>query len=744
MTSRRQLLLIAITALAGCEANVDGWAKDDPNDTPDDVADALAAMPEARVLEWTSDGLPMYIVGEMVKAGAMQSDDPSASDAALRPMLVPILKAFRNPDLMLRKMNVDEEGNRHFRYVQTFNGLPVIGADFVVHVDVKGAVYAVNGTARGDISTSLGTSAISQAAATSNVAADPRFAGLAQTATRLVYLEDDAGNFYKTYETTVEGMNGDSPVRDKVYVNVETGAIVAVYPQIYFAENRSVYSANNGTSTPGTLKRSEGQAATADVDVNAAYDNTGAAYEAYKNFWNRDSYNNAGGSLISTVHYSTNYCNAYWNGTQMTYGDGNSAQGCGPLARSVDVTAHELTHGVTEYESALTYSGESGGINESLSDVFGTFVEAWVDGGKTGTLAISTDTWRLGEDVISGGLRSMCDPASDGVSKDYWTSSVGSVDVHYSSGVGNLAFCLLTRGGTHPRGKSTVNVPGIGMDKAIRIFYKAQTDILTSSAKYSNLRTATEQAAANLGYDQATRDAVGCAWAAVGVGTAPTTCGGGGGGGGTDGTLTNGVPVSSIADSLGGQKFWKLDVPSGQTTLTFTISGGSGDADLYVQQGAKPTKTSYACRPYKTGNSETCTFSPPAAGTYWVMLDAYAAYSGVTLTGTYSNSGGGTGDPLLTNGVAVNNIAGATSSAQYWRITTPSAVTLTVRISGGTGDADLYTRFGARPTTSTYACRPYLNGNAETCTQSNTSAGDYYIMLRGYTSYSGVSLIASY
>jgi hypothetical protein len=125
------------------------------------------------------------------------------------------------------------------------------------------------------------------------------------------------------------------------------------------------------------------------------------------------------------------------------------------------------------------------------------------------------------------------------------------------------------------------------------------------------------------------------------------------------------------------------------------------------------------------------------------MLHAYAAYSGVTLTGTYSSSGGG-GDPYLTNGVAVGNLAGATGSAAYWRVAAPAGKTLTVKISGGTGDADLYTRFGARPTTSTYSCRPYLNGNAETCTTTNTSAGDYYVMLRGYTTYSGVSLIASY
>ena len=747
MPSRPQIFksLIAITLLAGCEANVDGWTKEGGDN--EDVAEALAQFPEAHVLEWTTDGLPMYIVGEMVKVGAMQSDDPIASDNALRPMLPPILKAFRltTADLALRKMNVDEEGNRHFRYTQVFNGLPVIGSDLVVHVDVKGAIYSINGSARGDISTSLGSSAISEAAASSKISADARFAGMAQTATRTVYIATQEGTTHKAYETIVEGMRGQDPARDKVYVDVDTGSIVAVYPTIHFTLNRKVYSANNGSSTPGTIKRTEGQAATADTDVNAAYDNTGWAYKSYNNFWGRDSYDNAGATMISTVHYSTNYCNAYWNSTQMVYGDGSSSQGCAPLARSIDVTAHELTHAVTEHESSLVYSGESGGINESLSDIFGTFTEAFVKGGGTGPLTIDSNTWLLGEDVISGGLRYMCDPAKDGASKDFWTSSVGSVDVHYSSGVGNLNFCLLVKGGMHPRGKSTTNVPGIGMDKAIRIYYKAQTDILTSNAKYANLRTAMEQATTALGYDQATKDAVGCSWAAVGVGTAPTTCGG------TtppppppgDGVLMNGVPVSGISDAVNGDKFWSLQVPSGQTTLTFTISGGSGDADLYVKSGSKPTSTVYDCRPYKNGNAETCTFTPPAAGTYYVMLHAYAAYSGVTLTGTYSSSGGG-GDPYLNNGVAVGNLGGAASSAAYWRVATPAGKTLTVKISGGTCDADLYTKFGARPTTTSYLCRPYLNGNAETCTAANTSAGDYYVMLRGYTAYSGVTLIASY
>jgi vibriolysin len=727
---------------------------DDDSDTkddgiPSDVAFAIAQLPDAHVLAYSSQGLPTYIVGEMAKVGAVQTDDLVAAQSAIAPALPALLAPFRlrSSDLVLRKLNVDEDGGRHFRYAQKLDGLDVIGGDLVVHVDVKGAVHTVNGTARG-LPSGLGASTMSDAGARSKIAGDARFAGFTTTSTRQVYLVTADGTTHKAFEGIVEGKRGADPVKDKVYVDADTGQIVADYPTIHFAENRKVYSSNNGTTTPGTLKRSEGQAATTDVDVNAAYDGTGDAYEAYKNFWNRDSYDNAGAALISSVHYDRNYCNAYWDGTQMVYGDGDAASGCAPLARSVDVTAHELTHAVTERESGLVYSGESGGMNEAMSDIFGAFVEAWVDGNKTGTLAVSANTWLVGEDILPPALRFMCDPAKDNASADVWSSSVGNLDVHYSSGVGNLALCLLSQGGTHPRGKTTINVPAIGFDKAIRILYKAQVDILTSNSNYAAVRTAMEQAATALGYDAATKDAVSCAWAAVKVGgAAPTSCGGtgGGGGGGGDVTLTSGTPVTGLADSTGGQKFFKLTVPAGQASVTFAISGGSGDADLYLQSGAKPTTSSYLCRPYKSGNSETCTVTNPAAGDYWVMLNAYATYAGVSLTGTYTGGGGGGGgDPLLSNGTPVTNIGGATSSTQYWRVTVPAGKTLSIKISGGTGDADLYTRFGSRPTTTTYACRPYLTGNNETCTTSGTSAGDYYVMLRGYAAFTGVSLVASF
>ena len=234
----------------------------------------------------------------------------------------------------------------------------------------------------------LGQHDIGPSAALTFVQADARFAGMSMSTPRPVYLITPEGATFKTYEIVAEGERAATPVHDKVYVDVDSGTVVGVHPQIHSGLNRSTYSANNGTSLPGTLRRSEGQAATSDADVNAAYDNTGDTYDAYWNFWNRDSYDNAGATLKSTVHYSSNYCNAFWNGSQMVYGDGAAAQGCLPLARSVDVTAHEISHAVTENESGLIYSGESGGLNEAMSDIFGAFTQAWVDGGRTGTLAV--------------------------------------------------------------------------------------------------------------------------------------------------------------------------------------------------------------------------------------------------------------------------------------------------------------------------------------------------------------------
>jgi vibriolysin len=498
-------------------------------------------------------------------------------------------------------------------------------------------------------------------------------------------------------------------------------------------KNRAVYNAGNLTALPGTLVRSEGGPPTGDADADAAYDHAGDVYDAFWSFWGRDSYDGRGASIRATVHYASSYCNAFWNGTQFAFGDGNPAAGCGRFARSRDAFAHEYTKAVTESESGLSDRGESGGISSGLADVFAAFVDAWVAGGRSGALVPTPATWTIAEDVFTPPLRYVNDPAADGFSLDYWTSGAGNTDVSYSSGILRLAFYLLAQGGTHPRGKSTVVVTGIGMEKAIRLFYLANANFLTGSSSFASARSACIMAATSLGLTVDEQNAVKDAWAAVGVG-APVPD--------VDVVLVNGVPVTGLSSPVDGLRFFKLEVPAGATNLRFVLSGGTGDADLYVRRGSRPTESTYDCRSWSSTNSERCPFAAPVAGTYFAMIDAYRAYSGVTLTGSYDRALP-PGDPYLTAGVPVPNLSGASGSNKYWRIARTAGRTLRVRISGGSGDADLYVYFGSRPTTSTYLCRPYTAGNTEACSFSNTVAGDYYILLRGFTSYSGVTLVAT-
>jgi len=208
-----------------------------------------------------------------------------------------------------------------------------------------------------------------------------------------------------------------------------------------------------------------------------------------------------------------------------------------------------------------------------------------------------------------------------------------------------------------------------------------------------------------------------------------------------DTQLQNGVAVTNLSGATNSQQFFFIAVPAGQASLTVQISGGTGDADLYVRFGAHPTTSTFDCRPFINGNNETCSFTNPAAGNWFIMLNGFASYSGVTLKATYAVD---TTTPL-SNNVPVTNISGASGSQQFWKLTVPSGQTQVVfNISGGTGDADLYVRRGARPTTATFDCRPFINGNNETCTFTNPVAGDYFVMLRGFAAFSGVTLVGHF
>jgi hypothetical protein len=202
--------------------------------------------------------------------------------------------------------------------------------------------------------------------------------------------------------------------------------------------------------------------------------------------------------------------------------------------------------------------------------------------------------------------------------------------------------------------------------------------------------------------------------------------------------LSNGVPVTGLSGASGQQSMFSIAVPAGQTQLTVTISGGTGDADLYVRAGSQPDLTTFDCRPFITGNAETCTFQNPAATTWFVMLNGFTQYSGVTLTATFSSTS--TGPQLL-----VKNIHATTGHSHIFSLVVPAGQsTLTIQISGGTGDADLYVRKNVRPTLSKFDCRPLLSGNNEVCTFANPVAATYDISVRATVGYTGVTLTGQY
>jgi len=205
--------------------------------------------------------------------------------------------------------------------------------------------------------------------------------------------------------------------------------------------------------------------------------------------------------------------------------------------------------------------------------------------------------------------------------------------------------------------------------------------------------------------------------------------------------LTNNVPVTNLSANKGQELTFTMQVAAGSTELTFATSGGSGDVDLYVKYNQMPTSSNYDCRPYKNGNTESCNISNIQPGTYHILLKAYANFSGVSLLGNYTVSSGGGNS----GGETINNISASKGQWYYKNFTLPHGVSvLDVSISGGSGDADLYLQKGSNPTSSSYECRPYKNGNIESCSVTNPSEGQWYIGLKAYESFDNLTLKYSY
>ncbi len=283
-------------------------------------------------------------------------------------------------------------------------------------------------------------------------------------------------------------------------------------------KRRSVYDARHGYELPGKLIRSEGGPKSKDARVNEAYAGAGSTYEMFKTLFSRNSIDNRGMRIDSTVHYGVSYDNAFWNGRQMVYGDGDG-EIFGPFTRALDVIGHELTHGITQYEAGLNYRGQSGALNESFSDVFGSLVKQY----KKRQTAVEAD-WLIGENLFLPGvkakaIRSMKAPGTayndpvlgkdpqPGHMNDYVKTAEDNGGVHLNSGIPNRAFY-----------EAAIRLKGCAWEKAGQIWYKALTEKLRPTSQFRDAMNMTVTAAAELyGINSLEQKTVREAWSEVGV-----------------------------------------------------------------------------------------------------------------------------------------------------------------------------------------------------------------------------------
>ena len=281
-------------------------------------------------------------------------------------------------------------------------------------------------------------------------------------------------------------------------------------------KHRTIYDAQNTTDLPGTQVRDEGDPDSDDVSVNEAYDYSGDTYDFYSQIFNRNSVDDHGLLLKSTVHYDNNYNNAFWNGRQMVYGDGDG-QFFQRFTLSLDVIGHELTHGVTQNEAQLVYRNQPGALNESMSDVFGSLVKQWVNN-QTADQA----DWLIGQglftDAVQGvALRSMKAPGTayddPSLGKDpqpdhmdnFVNTTRDNGGVHINSGIPNRAFFL-----------AATNIGGFAWQKAGLIWYRTLVGSLSPTADFQAAADATATLAGSLfGTDE--QKAVIDAWSSVGI-----------------------------------------------------------------------------------------------------------------------------------------------------------------------------------------------------------------------------------
>jgi Zn-dependent metalloprotease len=442
-------------------------------------------------------------------------------------------------ELVVMKDNVLANGRSFTRFQQVYQGVAVIGAELIVQTNAQHGVVSVNGEILPELALETAAAvgeaeALETAVAKISKAYDIAPSLLVASEPELwIYDPTILGGPGLPFSRLVWRLEVSStdldPIRELVLVDAQTGTIALNFNQVAHARNRIHYDNNNNPSLglPGNGPvRSEGQGPTGVTDVDRAYDYAGDTYNFFVNEHGRDSLDGNGMALISTTRYcpgatSCPFANAFWNGQQMVYGAGFSA--------ADDVVAHELTHGFTEFTSNLFYWFQSGAINESMSDVWGEFVDQ-TNGAGTDNNSVR---WKMGEDVPGfGAIRDMKNPPAfndpDRMRSPIYVceqTQLNAVNhdnggVHQNSGVNNKAAFLMVDGGSF----NGFTVTGLGISRVADLYYEAQTNLLTSASDYADLYDALIQASINLGFNSSQRQSVQNALNAVEMNQNPVSC----------------------------------------------------------------------------------------------------------------------------------------------------------------------------------------------------------------------------
>ena len=460
-------------------------------------------------------------------------------------------------ELSLAKSEVDHLAMTHVRFQQVTHGVPVVGAELAAHYDAQGRLTSIDanyisGIRDLDVQPKLSVQLARDIALADVIATSKNIDESKLTASegKLVVLAGGERPAALAFEYTIRAVFGDEPAIWILTVDAKTGDILHRYNNLQTIEatgagvlgdtkkfqvvqsgssyamndtsrgvSISTYSANGqqagpsqgatpvSSSTLTSWDRGMGPGAAVDAHVYA-----GVVFDYYKKVHARNAIDGAGGAMLSTAHFGQAYDNAFWDGTGMSYGDGG--QLFRPLSAGLDVVAHEFTHGVTERTSNLNYQGQSGALNESVSDIFGVFIEHSLR-------PDDTKNWTMGENIALGtiGIRDFKTPANGdqpGNMSVYVNTQQDNGGVHINSGIPNNAAYLMTMGGTNPVSKTKVAF-GIGWEKSEQLWYRANTKYFLSTTNFAQAAQGVMQAAKDIALTANETNIVDCAWKAVGV-----------------------------------------------------------------------------------------------------------------------------------------------------------------------------------------------------------------------------------